>query len=411
MPETPLRSDAVLERLKRLHPVVIDLSLGRIARLLEALGHPEENLPPVVHVAGTNGKGSVIAFLAAMARAGGRRAHVYTSPHLVSFHERIAICGAHISDDALLALLEECEAADAGAPITFFEITTAAAFLAFAREPADIALVEVGLGGRFDATNVIARPALTAIAPVAMDHMHYLGDTLAKIAFEKAGILKPQVPAVIGRQENEALAVIEARAAELAAPLTVAGRDFAPWTGAEPALYGPHQRDNAAQAAACARLLGWPDAAVAEGVASAVWPGRMQRLATGRLARRLAPGWELWLDGGHNPGAAQAIAAVLAGWRVRPVHLVYGMLNTRAPADFLGPLAPYVAQVGCVTIPGEPNALPAVTLADAATALGIPGAVHDSIAAALDAVPREGTGRVLLCGSLYFVGAALAENG
>ncbi len=358
-----MRSDAVLERLKRLHPVVIDLSLGRIARLLASLGHPEDRLPPVVHVAGTNGKGSVIAFLGAMARAAGLRTHAYTSPHLVAFHERIALDGRHIADDALLALLEECEAANGDAPITFFEITTAAAFLAFARAPADLALIEVGLGGRFDATNVIARPRLTAITPIAMDHMHYLGDTLARIAFEKAGILKPGVPAVIGRQAPEALGVIEARAGELAAPLTLAGRDYGPWTGAAPSLAGAHQRDNAAQAAACARLLGIGEAAIAAGVGAAVWPGRMQRLAQGRLADRLARGWELWLDGGHNPGAAEAIAAMLAAWRDRPVRLVYGMLNTRVPADFLAPLAPYVAGIATVTIPGEPNAIPAEVLA------------------------------------------------
>ena len=353
----------------------------------------------------------MIAFLGAMARAAGSRAHVYTSPHLVSFHERIALDGMHIDDDSLLALLEECETANAGAPITFFEITTAAAFLAFARAPADLALIEVGLGGRFDATNVIAHPGLTAITPVAMDHMHYLGDTLAKIAFEKAGILKPGVPAVIGRQEPEALAVIEARAAELAAPLTIAGREFGPWTGAAPSLAGAHQRDNAAQAAACARALGIPESAIAAGVATASWPGRFQRLTAGKLAGRLAPGWELWLDGGHNPGAARAIAAMLAEWRDRPVHLVYGMLNTRAPADFLAPLAPFVAGIGTVTIPGEANAIPANDLAEAATKLGITAAPHLSLAAALDAVPRHGTGRVLVCGSLYLVGAALAENG
>ncbi len=410
MTETALHSDAALERLKRLHPVVIDLSLGRIAQLLAALDHPEDRLPPVVHVAGTNGKGSVVAFLGAMAKAAGLRAHAYTSPHLVSFHERIVLDGRHIADDALLALLEECEAANAGQPITFFEITTAAAFLAFARAPADLTLIEVGLGGRFDATNVIARPALAAITPIAMDHMHYLGDTLAKIAFEKAGILKSGVPAVIGRQEAEALAVIEARAAKVGAPLTVAGRDYWSWQGAAPSLAGPHQRDNAGQAAACARILGLSQRAIEAGVASAAWPGRMQRLAAGRLAARLAPGWELWLDGGHNPGAARAIAAMLATWRDRPIHLVFGMLNTRAPADFLGPLAPYVAGVAAVTIPGEANALPAAALAEAATGLGIPATAYPSLAAALEAIPRTGAGRVLVCGSLYLVGSALAEN-
>jgi len=407
-----MRSDAVLERLTRLHPLVIDLSLDRVERLLAALGHPERRLPPVVHVAGTNGKGSLVAFLAAMAKAAGLAAHVYISPHLVRFHERITVAGRMIDDDALVALLEECEAANAGAPITFFEITTAAAFLAFARARADLCLLEVGLGGRFDATNVIAKPALTAITPVSIDHVGFLGDTIAKIAFEKAGILKPGVTAVIGRQEDAALAVIEARAKEVGATLRVFGRDYDASGVASPSLPGPHQLDNAAAAREAARVLRLPEDAISRGIATAVWPGRLQRLTEGVLFDRIPRGWELWLDGGHNAAAAQALARMLESWRDRPTHLVFGMLNTRRPEEFLAPLAPFIAGLRAVTIPGEKNALPADALAEAAFGLGLAAAPAASIAAALDALGREGgpAARVLVCGSLYLVGAALAEN-
>jgi dihydrofolate synthase/folylpolyglutamate synthase len=400
---------------------------------LAALGHPERSLPPVIHVAGTNGKGSVVAFLAAIAKAAGLKAHAYISPHLVRFHERIALAGAPIGEDELLAVLEECEAANGGAPITFFEITTAAAFLAFARAPADLAILEVGLGGRFDATNVVARPALTAITPVSIDHIGFLGDTLARIAFEKAGILKPGVRAIVGRQEPAAMAVLEARARELGAPLTVCDRDyralpiangfaFRDAAGAialpRPALAGPHQIDNAAIAVACARALAHPPLgaeAIAAGIASAVWPGRLQRLSAGRLAARLPPGHELWLDGGHNPAAARALVLVLAAWCDAPVRLVFGMMNTRDPREFLAPLAPFVAGLEAVAVPGEVNALPAETLAAAARELGIAAEPAPSLAAALDAAAAQADGerhgRVLVCGSLYLVGHALAENG
>ena len=399
-----MRSDAVLERLMRLHPRVIDLSLHRVECLLAALGHPERSLPPVVHVAGTNGKGSTIAFLAAMAKAAGLRAHAYISPHLVRFHERIAVAGKLIEEDALVALLEECEAANAGEPITFFEITTAAAFLAFARSPADLCLLEVGLGGRFDATNVIDTPAVSVITPVSIDHVGFLGDTIEKIAFEKAGILKLGVTAVIGKQEPSALAVIEARAKEVAARLRIFGRDYDAQGLPAPSLPGPHQYDNAAIARECGRVLGLNDDAIHKGIETAVWPGRLQRIATGALAQH---GHEIWLDGGHNPAAAQAIAEVLRGWG--KTWLVFGMLNTRKPEEFLLPLAPYVAGLKAITIPGEQNALPAETLAEAARALGIDAAPAESLSAALDSIPKHPT-RVLVCGSLYLVGAALAEN-
>jgi dihydrofolate synthase/folylpolyglutamate synthase len=353
-----------------------------------------------VHVAGTNGKGSTVAYLAAMAKAAGLKAHAYISPHLVSFHERITVAGRMIEDDALVALLEECEAANAGEPITFFEITTAAAFLAFARAKADLCLVEVGLGGRFDATNVIDKPAVCAITPVSIDHVGFLGDTVEKIAFEKAGILKPGVPAVIGRQEPAALKVIEARAQEVGAPLRIFGRDYDASGVPKPSLVGAHQLENAAIARECARVLGWPEAAIGKGIETAVWPGRLQRLG-------FRHGHEVWLDGGHNPAAASALAEVLSGWG--KTWLVFGMLNTRKPEEFLGPLAPSLAGIRAVTIPGEKNALPAETLVEAAQGLGLAAEAASGLDAALAAIPKHPPKRVLVCGSLYLVGAALAE--
>jgi dihydrofolate synthase/folylpolyglutamate synthase len=302
--------------------------------------------------------------------------------------------------------LEECESANAGEPITFFEITTAAAFLAFARAPADLCLVEVGLGGRFDSTNVIERPALSIITPVSIDHVGFLGDTIEKIAFEKAGILKARVMAVIGRQETSALDVIAARATEIGATLRVFGRDYDAAGLPAPSLPGPHQYENAAIAREAARLLGLPEDSIRAGIGAAVWPGRLQRVTSGALVR---PGQELWLDGGHNPAAARVLAEVLRGWG--KTWLVFGMLNTRKPEEFLAPLAPYVAGLKAVTIPGEANALPAESLAEAARGLGLDAAPAASLSAALDAIAKHPPKRVLVCGSLYLVGAALAALG
>ncbi len=424
-------SDAILRRLMLYHPKVIDLTLGRIERLLERLGHPERRLPPVVHVAGTNGKGSVIAFLGAILGAAGHRTHTYTSPHLVRFHERIRLAGEPIPEPALAALLEECEAANGDAPITFFEITTAAAFLAFARKPADVLLLETGLGGRLDATNVLDATALSAITPVGIDHTQYLGPTVAEIAGEKAGILKPGVPAVIGRQPGDASAVIEARARALGAPLS---RHGAEWTAAPtgvgmcyqegatrldlpaPGLDGPHQVDNAGIAIACARRL--PDFrldgdAIARGLTGVVWPARLQRLQRGPLPASLPPGWALWLDGGHNADAGAALARVLAGWRDRPLYLIVGMLDTKAPRDFLEPLAPLAAGARCLAIPGVDATLTGATLAEAAAAVGLAAAAAGSVEGALADILRTATtpARVLICGSLYLAGTVLAANG
>ncbi len=424
-------SDAVLARLLALHPKVIDLSLGRIERLLARLGHPERRLAPVVHVAGTNGKGSVLAYLRAMLEADGRRVQVYTSPHLARFHERIRLADGLIPEPELTALLEECERVNGGAPITFFEITTAAAFLAFSREAADVVLLEVGLGGRLDATNVVERPLATAITPVSFDHMQYLGDTLEAIAGEKAGILKPGVPAVVAPQPPAALAAIERRAAEVGAPLSLLQRGWRWQRSAEgftlegpegrsdwprQSLRGAHQIDNAATALVLADRLGGlapSGAAKRRGLVEAVWPARLQRLTRGPLAEALPDGWELWLDGGHNAAAGEALAAALAEWGDRPLHLVYGMLNTKAAEGFLRPLAPHAADLRGVAIPGEPATLSAEEATVHARACGIAAEPADSVAEALAAIRAAGgpPARILICGSLYLAGHVLRENG
>ncbi len=423
-------SDRVLERLGRLHPKLIDLSLGRIERLLSALGDPQEQLPPVIHVAGTNGKGSTIATLRACLEAGGYRVHAYISPHLVRFHERIRLAGQLIEEEALIALLEECERANSGTPITYFEITTAAAFLAFARTPADIVLLETGLGGRLDATNVVAHPAVTAITPISLDHQAFLGDTIAQIAGEKAGILKPGVPAVVGPQPEAAEAVIEARAAGLAAPLLrwqhewrCAAIDASMrFTGKHwrldlpmPSLAGAHQIANAGIAIACLeqlRDLPLSAEAVAAGLRHIEWPARMQRLTRGPLIEMMMPGWELWLDGGHNPGAGAILGEFVAGWHDRPLFLVVGMLNTKDSAGFLRPLAPHANALAAVTIPGEQNPLPAEAIAAAARSVGLIATTAASVDAALSDIRLNSPpGRVLICGSLHFAGTVLAANG
>ncbi len=419
-------SDAVLARLTALHPKVIDLTLERMWRLLAALGHPERALPPVIHVAGTNGTGSTQAMIRAGLEAAGRRVHAYTSPHLARFHERIRLAGTLIAEPALAALLDECEAANGGAPITFFEITTAAALLAFAREPADWLLLEVGLGGRLDATNVVARPALIVITPVSLDHQQFLGETVAEIAAEKAGILKRGVPCVVGPQSDEGLAVIEARAAALGAPLLAHGQHW--HARAEhgrmvfederglldlplPVLAGPHQIDNAGAAVMALRHLGLDAAACEAAVARADWPARMQRLRRGPLVAA-APGVELWLDGGHNPAGGQALAATLAAMAPRETHLICGMLNTKDVAGYLAPLAAQVRGLQAVAIPGEANTLPAAVTAAAARGVGMAAAEAPSVGAALAAVAAASpAARVLICGSLYLAGSVLRENG
>ena len=427
---TTLTSDRVLERLGRLHPKLIDLSLGRVERLLAALNNPHEVLPPVVHVAGTNGKGSTIATLRACLEAGGYRVHAFTKPHLVRFHERIRLNGRLIEEDALVALLEECERANGGAPITYFEITTVAAFLAFVRAPADIVLLETGLGGRLDATNVIRRPAVTAITPISLDHQAFLGDTIAQIAREKAGILKPGAPAVIGPQPDEAERVIEARANGLGVPLLRWQREWRcdadgssmHFSGEDwrldlplPSLLGAHQIVNAGTAIACLeQLRDFPISteALGSGLRHIEWPARLQRLTRGPLVEMMPPDWELWLDGGHNPGAGAILGEFVGGWRDRPLYLVVGMLNTKDAAGFLAPLAPHVSALAGVTIPGEQNPLSAEAIAAVARSVGITATAAASTDAALrDFVSHPEPGRVLICGSLHFAGTVLAANG
>ena len=424
---SPRESDAILARLLDLHPKSIDLSLGRLTRLLDALGNPEHAMPPVIHVAGTNGKGSVVAYLDAMLRAAGYRVNSYVSPHLVRFAERIRLDGVPIAEDSLRASLAHCEAVNDGAPITFFEITTAAAFHAFERDPSDVLLLEVGLGGRLDATNVIARPALTVITPVSIDHTHYLGETLPLIAAEKAGILKQGVTGVIGRQEAEADSVIEQVAGGVGAPLARLGREWSferddshlivqDESGAGryplPGLAGGHQVENAALAAVCARLLpGFDvgDDAIAQGLREARWPGRLQRISwTG-----LAEGWDLWIDGGHNEAAARALARVAEGWADRPLDLVVGMLNTRPPDDYLRPLAPFVRRLAAVAIPDQAASRTAEEIDSVARALGIESEAAAGVGAAIARLSSGAAppGRILVCGSLYLIGDVLATAG
>ena len=420
------RAEAIVERLHALHPKLIDLSLGRMERALAALGHPERRLPPVVHVAGTNGKGSTCAFLRAIAEAAGLRVHVFTSPHLVHFHERVRLAGSLVSDADLTAALEEAEARNAGEPITVFEITTAAAILLFSRVPADLLVLEVGLGGRLDATNVVDRPAATAITSVSMDHMDFLGDTLGAIAAEKAGIIKPGVPCATGAQAPGAAAAIARIAADRGAPLLARGRDWRCVLGADgmhyadargaldlppPALPGPHQAENAGIAIAALRAWNpaWlTDLAIARGVASAQWPARMQRLH-GALAGSLPAGFELWLDGGHNAGAGEALAAHLPSWRDRPLHIVVGMKKGKASEAFLRPLIPFATSLHAVAEPGQHLAMPVEDIIAASGGMAQPG---PTVAEALAKIARDQPpGRVLVCGSLYLAGEVLKAEG
>jgi dihydrofolate synthase/folylpolyglutamate synthase len=409
-----------------LHPKVIDLTLGRVERLLAALGHPERAIPPVIHIAGTNGKGSTQAMIRAGLEAGGDKVHAYTSPHLARFHERIRLAGELISEPMLTALLDECVTANGPDEITFFEITTCAAFLGFARVPADWTLLEVGLGGRLDATNVVEAPRLTIITPVSIDHQQYLGETLPEIAGEKAGIIKRCVPVIVGPQAEEGLAVIEAKAARMGAPVLANGQHWNAWEERGrlvyqdenglldlplPNLPGPHQIQNAGAALAALRALGRNEAACEAAVTRAYWPARMQRLRTGPLVE-LAPKVELWLDGGHNPAGGEAVAATLARMPARETHLICGMLNTKDVTGYMLPLAPQVAKLHAVSIPGEKNTLPAGVTRDAARATGMDAATAGSVAEALaDIASRSPEARVLICGSLYLAGTVLRENG
>ena len=425
-------SDIVLERLLALHPKLIDLSLDRMHRLLDALGNPERKLPKTIHIAGTNGKGSTQAFLRAILEADGFSVHTYTSPHLVKFHERISLTGEMISEALLAELLAECEEANAGAPITFFEITTAAALLAFSRHTADWLILEVGLGGRLDATNVI-ESNVSVITPIGIDHQEFLGPDLAAIAFEKAGIIQKDVPVICAPQREEAQRVIAAQAEAQKAPLYLGGQawqsyeshgrlTFESETGLldldPPSLNGPHQFINAGTAIATALQIGISAEAINHGVSSATWPGRLQRLQEGQLYTRLQrAGWtgELWLDGGHNEAAAQ----MLAHWAVKrytqqnaSINIICGMLNTKAADLFFQAFS--INNVNAcfhmVPIPHQENSYLPKDLQNLAAQSGYASRAYQNIEVALDAIASKGDNApVLICGSLYLAGWVLRD--
>ena len=431
--------DSILDRLTALHPKRIDLSLERIEMLLAALGHPERNLPPVIHVAGTNGKGSTVTFLRSILEAAGLSVHTYTSPHLVRFNERFRIGGKgegkFVSDQELAAAMEDCERANASRPITVFEITTAAGMLLFSRNPADVLVLEVGLGGRLDATNVIEQPLASVITRISIDHTDFLGTSLAQIAAEKAGIMKRNVPAIVAAQHRDALQVIERQAARLSAPLRIAGEDF---TATEergrlvyqddnglldlppPRLYGRHQYENAGLAIATLRAIERfriPHAAYETGIARADWPARMNRLTQGTLVDLAPAGSEVWLDGGHNPDGGRAVAAAFADLEERvsrPLVMIVGMLASKDCEGFLRNFTGLARRMIAVPVPGSEKSVPAEALADTARGIGLSATSRDNIAEAFEAVRKldlDPPPRVLITGSLYLAGEVLKQNG
>jgi dihydrofolate synthase/folylpolyglutamate synthase len=429
----------LIARLSALHPKRIDLDLTRMHRLLERLDHPERKLPPVIHVAGTNGKGSTIAYLRAILEAAGLRVHVYTSPSLVRINECFRLGrpggGVLVGDDELIAVLEHCERANAGAPVTIFEIETAAAFCLFAQHQADVLLLEVGLGGRLDATNVISAPLAAVIAPVSMDHTEFLGDTLTKIATEKAAIIKRGAPVICAEQAPEAMAVIEAQAKRLHAALHAAGQqwhvsvergrlvyqdDRGLMDLAAPKLFGRHQFDNAGLAIATLRALDtfrFEPAAFEAGILNAEWPARMQRLASGALLEQAPPGCELWLDGGHNADGGRVVAAALGDLEERvsrPLVVISGMMANKDAGAFLANFAGLTRHIIAVPIEGRDDAMPPDRLADAARQLGMRVETAASVEGALGSLTRlayEVPPRILITGSLYLAGRVLAANG
>ncbi|UDF03440.1 folylpolyglutamate synthase/dihydrofolate synthase family protein [Asticcacaulis sp. AND118] len=424
MTDRLLPFDAPLERLKALHPKKIDLTLDRMLRVCEALGNPQDRLPPVIHVAGTNGKGSTLALLRAMAEAQGLRAHVYTSPHLVRFAERIRVAGRLITDDYLADVLDRVEKANAGKPLTFFEATTAAAFLAFSEVESDVLLLETGLGGLLDATNIVREPKISIIAPIDYDHQAFLGTDLTTIAKQKAGIIKPGCPAISARQPDEAEAVVERAALKARSALYTAGQGFDAYGEngrlvfqeedalldlSLPRLPGAHQIDNAALAIKAARLMGWSPEAIDQGLQTAVWPARMQRLKAGPLVAALPEGSELWLDGGHNPHAARALRAHIDHLQMRdpkPLHLICGLINTKDAAEFFAHFKGLEAHITCVGFSSD-AVIPPAELAETAARSGFKAETAESVTEAVVRI-AGGPTRVLICGSLYLAGDVLA---
>jgi len=419
-------SDILLERMMSLHPKIIDLTLDRVLRLLAALGHPERDLPPVIHIAGTNGKGSTQAMVRAGLEGAGNTVHAYTSPHLARFHERIRLAGELISEDHLSEILDECIRVNGTDSITYFEATTVAGILAFSRTPADYTILEVGLGGVLDATNVVDKPEITVITPISIDHQQFLGDTLTAIAGEKAGIIKRGVTCVVGPQPDEAMDVIEARAARLGAPLLAYGQHWHVWeergrliyqdeTGLLdlplPALIGAHQIQNAGMAIAALRALGKGDAACEASVVNATWPARMQRLKQGPLIDA-AGDCELWLDGGHNPAAGLALRDVIRTLPARPTHLICGMLNTKDTDGYFRPLAEVAKSLTAVSIPGEAATLSAEETMQSAQRVGLTASAAANVSDAVNQIAAaHSNARILICGSLYLAGNILRENG
>jgi len=422
---TTQTSDHILERMMALHPKVIDLTLDRMWRLLENLGNPQNDLPPVIHIAGTNGKGSTQAMIRAGLEAAGKKVHAYTSPHLARFHERIRLAGALIDEDHLTEILDECYAKNGGETITYFEITTAVAILAMARTPANYTLLEVGLGGRLDATNVIDQPLLSIITPISIDHEQFLGNTLTKIAGEKAGIIKRRCPVIVAPQPEEAMDVIETTAARHHAQIIAQGQHWHIDTERDglmlqdetgvvqlplPNLPGDHQIENAGTAVAALRHLGFNDEVCEAAVSQAHWPARMQKLKTGPIIDS-APDAEIWLDGGHNPAAGQAIGHHLGTLAKRHTYLICGMLNTKDISGYLNPISPHVEKLIAVSIPGEMNTLPAADTAAAAGEAGIQAETADDVLSATrEIVKNDPNARILICGSLYLAGNILRNH-
>jgi dihydrofolate synthase/folylpolyglutamate synthase len=419
-------SDIILERMMSLHPKIIDLTLDRMVRLLDTLGNPEKRLPAVIHLAGTNGKGSTQAMIRAGLEVGGDRVHAYTSPHLARFHERIRLAGELITENALTEILDECVEANDGTTITYFEITTCAALLAFSRTDAEYTLLETGLGGRLDATNMVEVPRLCVITPISIDHTQYLGETIEEIAAEKAGILKRGVYCVVGPQEDAALEVIEAHAAKVGASLLIHGQHWHVWEENGrlvyqdenglldlplPNLIGAHQVQNAGAAIAALRALGKNEAACDAAITTANWPARLQRLRQGPLVQAAGQA-ELWLDGGHNPAAGHALVEALQRLPKRPTYLICGMLNTKDITGYLAPLAEISEGLFGVSIEGEAATLEAAETVAAARSIGIESQEANSVADAINMITsKDPTARILICGSLYLAGHVLRENG
>ena len=431
--------DEVIARLSALHPNRIDLSLDRMHRLLEQLDHPERKVPPVIHVAGTNGKGSTVAYLRAMLEAAGLRVHAYTSPYLVRINESFRLGrpggGVLVNDDELLAAFDDCERINAGAPLTVFEAKTAVAFGLFARHPADVLLLEVGLGGRLDSTNVIEAPLASVITSISMDHTEFLGDSLQAIAGEKAAIIKRGVPVISADQPREVMAVIEQQARRTRAPLFAAGGSwhvsvecgrlvYQDERGlmdlAAPKLFGRHQFDNAGLAIATLRAIASlkiRSAAFEAGIVSAEWLARMQRISSGQLIGLGPPGCEIWLDGGHNAEGGRVVAAALGDLEERvsrPLVVIAGMMANKDAAAFLANFAGLTRHIMAVAIPDQPNAMPPERLADAARALGMRVEISVGVEAALRTLAGlayEIPPRILITGSLYLAGHVLALNG